>query len=349
MESATLLRRLLWFVLYAAAAVFALYLFVRPPGMDALSRARFGDAIYGRAWRPFVTRALLPWTVRAITIATPAAIRERVSGSVRARIVRNGEPQHVNEYPYEFAVTLVLLFACLVGFAFSLRRLARVTLGLTGWRLDLIPVPALLFLPCFYVRTSFIYDFPTLFLFTLGLVMLAERRWVGYFVVFAIACLNKETTLLLTVVWLVNLWNELPRRKLLLGAAAQVLFLLAVRGGLALLYADNPGTPLEWHLWRNLDRCSHIDYYLLTRPASSLLREFGPKALAVLGFAGVIASWKNGPRFLKDAFWIIVPLLLLSLLFGFLEEARDYYEFYPVGILLLARPLLGLSFPAKPT
>lgn len=314
--------------------------------MDALSRARFGDTIYGRAWRPFVGRVLLPWTVRAITLATPAAIRERVSGSVRAHMVRNGEPQHVNEYPYEFAVSLVLLSAYLLGFAFSLRRLARVTLGLTGRRLDLIPVPALLFLPCFYVHMSFVYDFPTLFLFTLGLAMLAERRWTGYFVVFAIACLNKETTLLLTVVWLANLWNELPRRRLLLGAAAQILLLFVIRGGLALLYADNPGTPLEWHLWHNVGRYSNLDFYLLTRPASALLREFGPKALAVLGFAGVIASWKNGPRFLKDAFWIIVPLLLLSLLFGFLEEARDYYEFYPVGILLLARPLLRLTVPA---
>jgi hypothetical protein len=336
-------------VLCALSAAFTLYLFVRPPGMDALDRARFGDTIYGRAHRPFVGRVLVPWVVRGIAAVTPEPVRRATSAAIRDRLVRHGEPRSIDEYPYEFAAVVALLFLCLCGFAFCLRRLAVTTLRIDGWRADLVPIAALLLLPCMYVYMSFVYDFATLFLFTLGLVMLAEKRWVPFFVVFAVGTVNKESTILLTLVWLIHFRRSLSTRQLLLGAAAQVLVWLAIRGGISLAYAHNPGFPLEWHLPRNIHRFTHLGFYVMTRGPVSLLREFGPRALAVAGLVGIVLSRRSAPRFLKDAFWIIAPMLLVCALFGFLEEARDYYEFYPVGMLLLAHVLFRRAEPGVPS
>ena len=59
-------------------AAFALFVFAVSPGMDAYGRARFGDTMSGRAWRPFVGRVLLPWTVRGIAAITPEPVRAAV-------------------------------------------------------------------------------------------------------------------------------------------------------------------------------------------------------------------------------------------------------------------------------
>lgn len=60
---------------YSAVAVSSLVLFIRNPGMNAYWRARFGDCIYGRAWRPYVTRVLVPVAVRAVTGVLPQLVR----------------------------------------------------------------------------------------------------------------------------------------------------------------------------------------------------------------------------------------------------------------------------------
>jgi hypothetical protein len=336
--------------LYGLAAAFALYFLARPPGMDGLGRAPFGDMVYGRAFRPFVGRVLVPVIVRGVVAATPPRAATAVSAWMRARTTRGSWAPHCRDYPYESLVTLVLLFLCLLGFALSLRRLAATVLGWAGWGLDFLPVPALLFLPTIIgVHHTFIYDFPTLFLFTLGLAMLAERRWVLYFAVFTIAVINKESAILLALVWLLHCHRSMPVRLLLIGLAAQGLIWLLIRGSVAMAYSGNPGTPLEWHLLRNIHRFTHLDFYVMTRGPARLLRDFGLQAIAIAGFALVVASLRRAPQFLKDASWILVPLVVLCALFGFFEEIRDYLEFYPIAVLLLANQLaLRRRPPSRP-
>lgn len=331
-------------LLYAVCAGFALYLFAKPPGMDAYGRARFGDTIYGRAWRPFVGRVLLPWTVRGIVAATPEPANQVVARDVRALFNPGTDPNYIEEYPYEFGVTVLLLLACLLGFALSLRRLGTLALKRHDFVPDLVPAAALLVLPTMYLYMSYVYDFPNLFLFTLGLVLIFERRTAAFLAVFVLASANKETAILLTLVWLLTSGRSLPRARRFGLAALQVLLWLGIRSSIGLIYRHNPGAAVEWwHLHANLMLGPRILKNLVHSPIMLLLRQWGPKLVALAALAGFIASLRQAPWFLKRAAWIGVPLFALALFMGSLEEARAFYELYPIAWLVLTSGILNLG------
>jgi hypothetical protein len=88
---------------------------------------------------------------------------------------------------------------------------------------------------------------------------------------------------------------------------------------------NNPGSIVEFHLFHNL----------LLEPYS--VAQF----LAFLCIGLLIGyDWKNKPTFIKDALAIAVPMVLLTLLFGYLDEYRDFYELYPIIILLIAHTII---------
>jgi hypothetical protein len=86
---------------------------------------------------------------------------------------------------------------------------------------------------------------------------------------------------------------------------------------------DNPGGFVEFHL---IDR-----NYLLFNGYS--LVTFVVLLIIVLS---IFSRWNEKPKFLKDSLWIGVPLLILTLLFGFFDELRDYYEVLSIIILLIS-------------
>jgi hypothetical protein len=52
--------------------------------------------------------------------------------------------------------------------------------------------------------------------------------------------------------------------------------------------------------------------------------------------------WSEKPAFLRDGLWILAPLVLLTMLFGFVEELRDYYEVYPILLILIVHSIYTL-------
>ena len=163
-----------------------------------------------------------------------------------------------------------------------------------------------------------------MFLFTLGLGLLVRRRWRLFLVVFVLACLNKETTILLTLVFAIHFRRpaSLPRaayRGLLL---AQLAIFAVLKTGLYVLYRDNPGAFVEAHFpQHNLD----------VLKAYPLATVFGWCGVALL----VAYRWPEKPAFLRDALWIALPLVVLTFFLGYLDELRDYYEAYPIVLLLI--------------
>jgi uncharacterized membrane protein YeiB len=74
-------------------------------------------------------------------------------------------------------------------------------------------------------------------------------------------------------------------------------------------------------------------------------------AFAVLGLIMLVYyKWQEKPLFIKTTLWALVPLLLLTLFFGYLDELRDYYEIYPTVIILISHSIaavMGLEFSVK--
>jgi hypothetical protein len=322
------LRTLYWTVCALLTALI-LARFLCNPGIDGYGKAMLLDMVYGRAYKPYVTRALLPGTVRLLTSAIPTAAKRDFehdlgqSASVRATFKKlkwNGE------HPTEYLFTVVLLYAALFGFVLALRYLMTGIYRAPELAVDLVPLIALLCLPPFFRYYSYVYDFPTLCLFTLGLAFLVRARWTAFMVLYPFACLNKETTLLLTLLFVAyegrngRISPSLFRRLLVVQLGMYGLIKL----GLTAVFRGNPGGVTEFQLLHNLE--------LVVFPYSySISTAFTTLGVALMLFYG----WARKPEHLKKGFWILPVLLGLTFFLGYLDELRDYYEAYPIILLLL--------------
>lgn len=344
----TLVRLLVLAVLYTAVAGFAVSEFIRYPGLASArpafgGEAFFGDMVYGRAPLPYVTRVLVPWLVRAVQAAIPPTIKAGLEQNLRRSLAPEGKPEWLYRHPLEFVVTKNLLLLFAVGFALALWWLARLTLDAPSPAIDAIPVFTLLALPGLYGYASHLYDFPALCLFTLGLALIAARcRWL-YPAVFLLVAVNKETALLLTLVWAISESRRLSPRQIVRGVAWQMALWGLIRGALLLTFRDNPGDAIGIHLFRNLQVLAVPRNWFLFRPIGDwLVLPVGFNLLYVLGLGLSCVALRRASRFLKDAFWVAIPFIVLTWLFGNVDEMRVYYELLPVIALVLFSGLYSL-------
>ena len=312
-------------VFLTSLLVFVISLF--QPGMNPNVHASVHDMIHGTAYAPFVHRVLPSLIIRSTLACIPEAALTRADQwgmrQPKIRWLLEAIRFDVN-YPVEALLVLSLTYLSLLGFLWASRYLCtgiyRTALAVQ----DLFVLAVLAGLPLFFSYCNYLYDFPALCLFTLGLALLIRRRWRRFLVVYLLAALNKETTILLTLVFVLHYWRApaLPRRRFWAVLLAQLVLFGAVKGALMLVFRDHPGTPIEWHLLdHNYDILSS---YSLT---------------ALFGWCGVIlltcTHWPAKPVFLRRALWIAPILVGLTLFCGYLDELRDYYEAYPIVALLL--------------
>lgn len=317
-----------------AALVLGSFVGVR---FDGYERARFADALEGRAHRPFAYRALAPLVMRGVRALVPAPLRDaadrwyaenRADSRVLAKLGRKVDFERVRFS--DFAVAAIVLYAALLGFAWAFRRLTRALYHPDPAFLDALTLTAVAGLPAFFRYYSHLYDLPHLFLFTTCLALLAERRLGLYLALFAVACTSKETSLLLVLVFLLSPRGELSARRFALLLGVQLALFAAIKAGLTGLFRGNPGGIAELHLEHNL-----------------LLPPFGfaeVTALAAVALA-IAREWSQKPPLLRAALWMLAPLLGLGVFWGYLDEYRIYYEVYPVILLLVAQTAAGLVRP----
>ncbi len=242
----------------------------------------------------------------------------------------------------ESGVAAVILFGCLLGFGFAMRALAAETLKLSGLLPDAVAAGGILFLPGMYMYFSPLYDFATVLLFAAGLLFIWRQQWWSYFAVFLLATLNKETSILLTLVWFVWNWRavRLPLRDRSIRLALQLGAWLLIRGGLAYLFRNNPGTALEWHLERNFAHLINPASYLLFRPSA----RFIPRGLNIVYLAllaWIVVRFRRVPKFVRIGLLPLLPLVVAAFCFGYIDELRDYYEVYPALMLALTASLIS--------
>ncbi len=296
------------------------------------------DMVDGAAYRPYVYRTLLPTAARLIVAATPAWA-QRDLNAIRARgplPQSSAGPGASADRAEKKAVVLLLMYLCFVGYAFAARRLFAHFYDASPLLIDATGLIALLCLPPAY-NYVYLYDPATLFLFTLGLVLMARERWFAYIVIFLLSCANKETTILLTLVFAVYYRGRLGGKyRALIGV--QVVGYLLIQGWIRWVFRHNPGGGIEFHL---LDfNVAYLHY--------SFCAILGALAIAWL----LCDRLAEKPPLLRDGLWMAVPLASLALFFGNMGEWRDFYEVYPVVIVLAIHslaPLFGLRLHPRVT
>ncbi len=319
----------IYYLLTALIASCVLIMFVIFPGINDDKPSMFGDMIYGKASKPFVYRALLPATVRVLSAPVPQTLRNTISNKIEDSISLNKlfkKLKWEKELAVEYSFAMLIMFLSLWGFSIAVRYLFILFYNTSSWFADSVTVLALLGLPAMFQYTSFIYDFPLLFLYTLGLIFLYKQDWKKFLIIFLVGCINKETTILLTLVFYIFYKSGLKKElfnKLLI---AQIAIFILVKSLLYIIFKNNPGTFIEFHL---------IDHNLRLLTAYDLTL-----AAAVLGLILLVFyKWNEKPNFLKTSLWMFIPLVILTLFLGYLDELRDYYEVYPAVIIFIAHSI----------
>ncbi|MCX7008005.1 MAG: hypothetical protein NTY53_12290 [Kiritimatiellaeota bacterium] len=291
-------------------------------GINGYPPAMLTDMIRGQAHRPFVTRALAPWLIRGTLQLMPKEMVQRLTHWAASASQGKALCQKLNLQPDQAAETLAMAlvsYLALIVFAISLYWFLRALYEVTATQCGVAVVLALAALPCFFKYYSYLYDFPTLALFTLGLVFMVRQQWGCYLVSLALTTWSKETAILLPVIFSVHhrvAWRT-PKFLWLLGV--QLGLYALIRGWLCWLFKNQPGAAVEFHLGHNL----FLPPY-----------DLGQFIALLLVLWSVCADWSRKPLFLKNACIIILPLLGLTLVLGLLDEYRDYYELLPLVVAL---------------
>lgn len=297
---------------------------------DASPRSSHPSYLYGNCDRPFVFRALPAILIRTACQLTPDGVKEKiVSAWASAERFQSMNLWHgyVEGYEVEYLYTMLLIYISFIGIAFVLRLLLKTFYDASDLTLTLAPVAAIISLPI--LVSYFTYDYPSLLLFTLGFLLMARRRWVPFYVVFALACLSKETAVLLPFIFLVDARRRGWKWPFVLHLAAQMAVWTTTFVILRMIYGDQPGAFMETHLLDyNLPHLLNLSNYVRF---NSIFLPSGLNVfmLAILGFL-VVHNWRQKPAFLRSALSMLVPLVGLTLFFGIIDELRDYYESVPV-------------------
>jgi len=312
----------------AIISLYVLVAFVKLPNINGYERAMFSEMVYGTAWKPFVYRTFLPTAVRLISEVIPDDIHDSLSEKVESSksiMLVLEKFKWEGEYITEYIIAMILMYFSLLGFVYVFRKLFDEIYASPLWFKNLISIIMLLALPTMFQYYSYLYDFPTLLLFTLGLLLLNQRKWNYFLILFFIACFNKETIILLTMIFAIHFYKDdkVKRKFYYQLIAVQLIIFGVVKILLYTLFINNPGGFVEFHL---IDR-----NYLLFNGYS--LVTFITLLIILLS---IFSKWDEKPKFLKDSLWIAVPLLILTLFLGFFDELRDYYEVFPVVVLLIS-------------
>jgi hypothetical protein len=317
-------------LLYALAAMDVLEAFLFHPGINWYARARFVDMVSGTAYRPYVFRALVPDIIRTVSSVTPAPLKHAAVALIEGtRSVQTLGWEH--EFLFEYLFGVAIFFGCFIGLAVVLRLLLKSLYRFPPWVADLMPLVGLIALPAFFRFYNHLYDPATLLLFSLGLWFLVSGKRVWFYLIFALAVFQKETSILLVALYVIWSRGTMSKRGLTLSTLALVSFWFLGRMLVWQRFASNPGSFVEFHLedhflalWTNL-------------PALLYLAGMG----VVWGFL-VGYRWKEKPPLLRTGLIVMLaPLIALAAFFGTVDEMRQYFEVYPAAFLLTVPTIAG--------
>jgi hypothetical protein len=283
-------------------------------GIDAYYRSRLVDMVHGTAYRPYVYRVLVPGLARMATLLWPG----------------HSPQAHTADYVFVIAI----MAASLMGFAVAMRAFSHAVFHAPPRVHAITALVAVACLPLTFGPFSRqIYDFSTLCLFAWCLTLMARRQWTAYAIMFVLACLNKESSVLLPLIFLV----VAARGNAGLSQAAtaglfayQLAVFVLLRAAVVYAFRDNPGSTVEMHFY------DHNQYVLLNPGEMS-------KRLMLLVAAAVAGTWRwrEKPLFLRQAFLTLAPaLIVMGVTVGMVDEIRAYYEMYPVIVLMAAHSVV---------
>lgn len=316
--------RLHWAVFLLTAASMAYFFSQLRSGMTGIvPTADTSLLLSGGAPQIYQYRALTPWLVNLVLGITSELSPQTVL-----------TPETVFQ-----AVELVSIFLLLLVFRHYV--ISVIGDSSLGWVLSLTLFSALLFThviprasPMAYVFW-YSWDIPSVMFFALGLLLLYRRNWIWYYIVFAVASLNRETTAFLALVYLFTAIGKSSPRTVGWHCLAQVLIWVGIKAFLFMLYGDN----VHLENQASLTAVGMIDYQHWTqRNISQIMKpENYVFFLSVAGFTIVptLLLWRSMlvDDFIRRSLLITAPFLAICIWVGIIDEVRIFGELVPIYVI----------------
>ncbi len=340
MKKITLFQRFLRLCLlgltYLLCSVLVSYVFFTYPGINKadVHDISFESIISQHTRKPMITRALVPFILRAVPSVLPTSVEQYLQNSpaIRTTLMDLGA---TSDNFVEYFLFIVFVFICYLSFLFAFRAILQ-TLALPSALVDFAPPIALLNVVTMFDTLNVLYDPATLFLFTMiPLLLLRQKIWLFY-LFFVISCINKETTVLLIIPAILMQWKVKNGRALFWEGIALFCIWIVIYGSLAWTYRDYPGHQVELHWRQNLGSFIYV--------SPNFLQHFIPY-LIIIGF--MASGWAEKPKSIRYSF-LGMALIILPIWFicGRIQEFRDIYELYPFA-LMLAVPTVASFYGAR--
>lgn len=309
--------------------------FIRFSKINLYYTATFEGMLNGSAYRPFVTRVLTPWMTVGVRELIPDQINENLSRwiaespFITSIIQTYGAPANLG---VEAFINIVFQYLSLLGFFYFYIKLVQNIFILTKRSSFFFIFVSLIGLIPF-LFFGYIYDLPQLFLSTLAFYLIASNKKILYFFVFALAVLNKETSIVLIIPSLLLFWNQKNPKAInvVLGYVIQLTIFLLIRMPLYIYYKNNPGVNLDFHFVDHLR--AFVGY-----PITSIIFWL----IAILTVSLVLYKWKKKPAILNLGLCSGFVLLVLFFIGGFPFELRVFYEVYGVIVISVIWSFLTL-------
>jgi len=340
--------RSLWLLLYFWASYLLTRLFADFSSFTAYPTMSLQAMVTGTAVRPFVSRALVPILIRWITAHTSDFLQYQIMMAATSHGFAT--EFYVHGYSLEKAILLALTWLFYLATALIMRSLARRYYALSETAAWFAGLASLAFIPLLFTYYSHLYDPPTIFFSAAMLMACTSGSNIGFALLFLPACVNRETAILFLPVYLAfqslrlrlragSTIAALRRIALpLLYSIALAAAWYAIRFQINQRYLHNRGGVLDFHL---------LDHNLRLFALAPLAASWS-LFIALIVAIFCLTNWRTKPQPLRwSLILLFIPLFAGSLLYGYVEELRVYFELYPL-LFLLALPTVTQSLGITP-
>jgi hypothetical protein len=307
-----------WLIIFLGSLV-VFYVVMNISGIGLNPGASLSRMVYLSAARPYVSRTLIPSIVRVLVPLLPSELVSMASTHpYLANVLGNIARSDLDGFSREAFVMAIFMFASLLLSILVYRSLLA-ALNYKRWVKDLLPIVFLETLPLWFIHFGYIYDFPTLLLFTLAISLMYQQKWKSYFVVYVLANFNKETAILLILVYMLHYWGKLSLKPYLILLAGQLFLALEIKALLGWIFRYNPGLVIEFHYFDHVQAAAN-------RPLLVSI------ILAFCIFA-IFFTWygiRLLPDFVRHSLVITPLMIVLFLVSGYPFEFRVFLEIAPL-------------------
>lgn len=234
-----------------------------------------------------------------------------------------------NDYNvFRTVVALVMFYICMLVYGASLYSAAQHFFPGRPWLACLVPIYGLLLYHGFSDHKAHIYDMPQIMLFSLMLLAMHKEKWRLYFLLFFLACLNKETAVLMIGVFFLYKYKDHRMSSFWYLLLLQVAIWAACYTAIHHFWFDTN------RVWRYFPAINVVGLELASFNMNKLMK-------FILAWFLLMGYWDKMPELLKKALWLLPVLIVLYLVLGYFKEYRVLFEALPVATLITGYTLFS--------